>query len=207
MNLTPIDASTTRIIMIRHGEVENHGLEIFNGQMDVDITPNGVAHMERAAEFLAGSGVRYVYSSDLRRTVRGAAILTERLGLDGRRKELPQIREIHLGEWQGLSAKEVDLRFPGMRESRLADIVNYRPPGGESVAELSARVVPAVLGVVGGHHGEAVAIVAHAGPNRVLLCHALGVPLDRVFSIEQDYGGINVIDFLPGRTVVRLVNG
>ncbi len=207
MDLTPIDAATTRLFMIRHGEVENHAQRIYNGQMDVDITPRGLAHMERAADFLSEAGVRYVYSSDLRRTVRGAEVIARRLGLDGKRAEDPQIREIHLGDWQGLSYQEVDLRFPGMREARLADIVNYRPPGGENVAELSARAVPAVLEIAGRHRGEAVAVVAHAGVNRVVLCHALAIPLGSVFGIEQDYGGINVIDFLPDRAIVRLVNG
>lgn len=207
MDLTPVDSLTSRLFFVRHGEVENHGQGVYNGQMDVDITPRGVAHMERAAGFLAGADVRRVYSSDLRRAVRGAALIAARLGLDGKRTELPQIREIHMGEWQGFSAQEVDERYPGMREARLADIVHYRPPGGETVADLSARVVPAVLEIAGRHRGEAVAVVAHAGVNRVVLCHVLGVPLDRVFDIEQDYGGINVIDFLPNRAVVKLVNG
>ncbi|MFQ5691710.1 MAG: histidine phosphatase family protein [Nitrospinota bacterium] len=207
MNPTPVGPSVTRVVMIRHGEVENHDRGIYNGQLDVDITPKGVRDMERAAAFLAGAEVRHIYSSDLRRTVRGAAIIAGRLGLDGEGTQVPQLREIHLGEWQGLSAEEVDARYPGMREARLADIVNARPPGGETVADLSGRVVPAVLEIVERHRGETVAVVAHAGTNRMVLCHALGVPLERVFSIEQDYGAINVIDFHPDRTVVRLVNG
>ncbi len=56
MEWTPIDEHTTRIFMIRHGEVENHDQGVFNGQLDVDITPRGVGHMERAAEFLAAGG-------------------------------------------------------------------------------------------------------------------------------------------------------
>ena len=75
------------------------------------------------------------------------------------------------------------------------------------MTELSARVVPAVLEIVERHRGESVAIVAHAGPNRTVICHALGISLGRIFSIEQDYGAINAIDFRPNLTVVRLVNG
>ena len=218
MEWTPIDEHTTRIFMIRHGEVENHDQGVFNGQLDVDITPRGVGHMERAAEFLAAgggggggetgeTGVRRLYSSDLLRTVRGAAIISERLGLNETAQAVPDIREIHLGEWQGLSFEEVDDRFPGMRETRHADIMNYRIPGSETVAELSARVVPAVEEIAGRHRGESVAIVAHAGPNRTVLCHALGLPLGRVFHIHQDYGAINVLDLSAEGAVVRLMNG
>jgi broad specificity phosphatase PhoE len=214
MEMAPIDENSSRIFMIRHGEVENHDRGVFNGQLDVDITPRGVGHMERAAEFLAAAGgergetgVRRLYSSDLLRTVRGAAIISERLGLNETAQAVPDIREIHLGEWQGLSFEEVDDRFPGLRETRHADIVNYRIPGSETVAELSARVVPAVQEIAGRHRGESVAIVAHAGPNRMVLCHTLGVPLKRVFHIQQDYGAINVLDFSAEGAVVRLMNG
>ena len=207
MEFTPLDHATARIIMIRHGEVENHDAGIFNGQMDVDITPRGVGHMERAAEFLAGAGIANIYSSDLVRTVRGAEIISERLGFNGTREVIPEIREIHLGEWQGLAGEEIDRRYPGMREERSAEIARFRIPDAETVAELSERVVPAVTQIAQRHRGEAVAIVAHAGPNRMVLCHALGLGLDRVYHIQQDYGAINVIDFSPNHSTVLMMNG
>lgn len=193
--------------MIRHGEVDNHDAGIFNGQMDVDITPRGEKHMERAAEFLAEAGITRIYSSDLKRTVRGAQIISSRIGFNGSQKAVPEIREIHLGEWQGLSGEEIDSLYPGMREERYANIEHFRIPGGETLAELSDRVVPAVTRIAMRHQGEAVAIVAHAGPNRVFLCQTLGLPLGRVYHIHQDYGAINVINFSGNHSTVLMMNG
>ena len=101
-------------------EIEPYPL--FNGRMDVDITPRGVKHMERAAEFIAEAGVRKIYSSNLKRTVRGAKIISNQIGFNESREVVPEIKEIHLGEWQGLTGEEIDSLYPGMREERYANI-------------------------------------------------------------------------------------
>jgi alpha-ribazole phosphatase/probable phosphoglycerate mutase len=207
LEFTPITQDVTRIIMIRHGEVDNHEAGIFNGQMDVDITPRGVKHMERAAEFIAEAGVKKIYSSNLKRTVRGAKIISNQIGFNESREVVPEIKEIHLGEWQGLSGDEIDSLYPGMREERYANIEHFRIPGGETLTELSERVVPAVTRIAMHHQGEAIAIVAHAGPNRVFLCQVLGLSLERVYHIQQDYGAINVINYSDNHSTVLMMNG
>jgi len=52
-----------------------------------------------------------------------------------------------------------------------------------------------------------IVIVAHGGVNRVILCHLLGIPLENIFRIEQDYGCLNIIEFYDGYPVVKLING
>ncbi len=54
------------------------------------------------------------------------------------------------------------------------------------------RVVPALRDIAASG-GERVLVVAHKGVNRVLLCELLGLPLERLFSISQDYGAVNVV--------------
>ncbi len=38
-----------------------------------------------------------------------------------------------------------------------------------------------------------VLVVAHKGVNRVILCHCLGWPLEKLYEIPQDYGCVNTI--------------
>jgi alpha-ribazole phosphatase/probable phosphoglycerate mutase len=69
------------------------------------------------------------------------------------------------------------------------------------------RVLKALAGILASHPEEAVALVAHGGVNRAILCHALGLDLKYVFRIEQDYGALNIIDFYPdGMAVVKVMN-
>jgi probable phosphoglycerate mutase len=107
---------------------------------------------------------------------------------------MKELREIDMGRWDGLGMDEVKRLFPGEFEKRGLDSVNYRPPGGESFADLRARVLPAYREIIGGNDGN-IAIVSHAGVNRVILCDIMNLPLKNLFEIKQDYACINRIRY------------
>ncbi len=206
--------AATRLYLLRHGEVVGHGEYRYNGHTDVDITDKGVAQMDAAAHFLASvpadpKGLRPtgVYSSDLTRAVKGGEIIASRLGLAPER--LKSLRELHLGRWEGLTWSEATERYPEEAHFTFKHLAeNMKVKGGESVEELRSRIMPAIEGIVSSHKGSAACVVAHGGVNRVILCEALGLDLGHIFNIEQDYGCINVIDFLSdGMCVVKLLNG
>jgi broad specificity phosphatase PhoE len=74
--------------------------------------------------------------------------------------------------------------------SRVGD---FAFPEGESVADLLARAWPAFASVVHDHPGRAIAVVAHGGTNRTLLCRALRLPLARLLGFGQDYGALSLM--------------
>lgn len=197
---------STRIFLIRHGQVVNHHEFRYNGHFDVDITDTGVEQMKGVAEFLAARQIQAVYSSDLVRAIRGAEIISDRLGLAPRR--IAALRELHLGRWEGLTREEALTAFPEDAHTSFRNLAVDRIAGGESLPELHARVMPAIDGIVKRHPNETICIVAHGGVNRVTLCDAMGLANEHFFRIEQDYGCVNVIDyFSDGCKVVKLLNG
>lgn len=198
--------TTTRLYLIRHGQVANHHEFRYNGHSDVDITETGLRQMERLAEFLAGEPIKAVYSSDLKRAVKGALIIGNALGLGP--QKLAAFRELNLGRWDGLTRDEATERFPEDADFSFKDLANSRVKGGESLKDLRKRVLPALDGLIERHGGEALCLVLHGGVNRVILCDAMGLPLERFFAIEQDYGCLNAIDHFPdGVRVVKMLNG
>jgi len=104
----------------------------------------------------------------------------------------PRLREIDAGLWEWLTFEEAATRFPEQYAERERDLVGYRFPGGESFRDLRERVVPAFLEIVDSG-GANILVVAHLGVNRVLLCEFLGLPLEELFSIKQEYGGLSLI--------------
>lgn len=196
----------TRLFLIRHGEVTNtNGIFRYNGHIDVDITDLGVMQMEAVAERLKTEPIKGVYATGLIRTVKGAKIIARHHGLTPVADE--RFKEVHAGRWEGLSYAEVQEQFPDEAHIRFEDLVNYRiKGGGESLRDVQDRVLPALNSLLERHKGESVALVAHGGVNRVILCHALNMGLESFFRLEQDYGCLNIIDFYDGTAVVRLVN-
>ena len=116
----------------------------------------------------------------------------------------PRFREISLGAWEGLTRQDVERRFPGAFARRGADFAHFRPDGGESFADLAARVVPA-FAAWQTHFGERpFLLVAHAGVLRVLLARFMALPLARVLEIPVPYGCAIVMD---GRAEPTLPEG
>ena len=196
----------TRIHLIRHGEVENAGPPRYNGHADVGLSNRGRDQYRAMADRLADVPLTAVYSSDLSRCVWGAELIASRHNL----KPLlhRELRELHIGDWEGLTWDEIQIRWPKEWANRLADIVNYRVPGGESTQDLHDRAIPTLRDIVARHPGEELLIVGHGGMNRVLLLDAMGAPLSSLFRIEQTYCCLNIIDhYADGNPVVKLLNG
>jgi alpha-ribazole phosphatase len=196
----------TRIYLIRHGEVQGAGTPRYNGHADVSLSERGVAQYHALKERFAGSRIAACYTSDLTRCVAGAGILGAHLGVEPVRE--PNLRELNIGVWEGMTWAEIIAEYPDAWEARLADIVNYRVPGGENLLDLRQRITPVIDAIVARHRGEEVLVVAHGGANRVILLDAMGAPLSSLFRIEQDYCCLNIIDcYADGKRVVKLLNG
>lgn len=196
----------TRIYLVRHGQVEGFEEKRYNGQGDVRLTPEGEAQFGLLQVRLQKKGIHAVYSSDLSRCLEGARLLALPKGLEPVAR--PELRELHIGEWEGKTWQELQAAYPEEWQARLADIVHYQVPGGESLLGMAERVRTVVRELVAAHPGEDILVVAHGGVNRVILLDAIGAPLERLFHIEQAYGCLNIIDYFDdGNAVVQLLNG
>jgi len=196
----------TRLYLVRHGQVEGFEKVPIYGFTDALLTEVGLLQYEKLAERLRFTKITAVYSSDLERSLTGARIISR--FHDVPHHTLSELREIHYGDWEGLGLRDVRERFPEMVLNRMNDPVNFRAPGaGESIAELSARVMPCFEEILGRHQGRDFLIVAHAVVNRVILCNGLGMDLKHMFRLHQDYGCLNIVDYFPDGIVARLING
>lgn len=189
---------------MRHRDVGGEGVR--HGHVDVPLTPLGESQMARVAERLAAEPLTAVYSSDLARSRRSAALVAGPHGLTPRPD--PAFRELDMGRWDGRPFRDLWRQERAAVAAWWADLEGYALPGGESMAGLRDRVLPAVEQLLASHRGETLCLVAHGGVNRVILFDALGMPLARFHALSQDYGCVNLIEIHPdGARVVRLVNG
>ena len=195
----------TRLYLVRHGQVADGHTHRYHGNNDIGLSPEGERQLRQLAQELTAVPLMAVYASNLRRSQEGAACLCQ-----GRAFEplvIPEFREIHFGVWEGLSFTEIVERYPEELEGRFRDLAGFRIPGGESLLDVANRALPRLKEILAGYPGQSLALVAHAGVNRVILCDALGLSFDNIFRLDQNYGCLNIIDYFPDFTVVRLING
>jgi alpha-ribazole phosphatase/probable phosphoglycerate mutase len=196
----------TRLYLARHGQVQGYDSFPVYGHTDVELTEVGLLQMEDLARRLHLAEIHVAYSSDLKRTVTGARIIARHH--DVPITAVPRFREVFFGDWEGRSFQEIRTHFPELLTRRETDLVNFEPPGGgESIQGLADRVMPGFREILERNGEKNILLVAHGAVNRVILCDALGLPLNRMFNLQQDYGCLNIIDYFPDRTLVRLVNG
>lgn len=195
----------TRLYLVRHGQVEGHEVKRYNGQSNVSLTALGRKQSENIDFYLRAVSLDAVYSSDLERSQHCAALIADAHDLDV--VAMKPLRELNVGDWEGRTWAELQEAYPEDWQARLKDLVNFRVPGGESLLDAAERIRPVIRQILNVHSGGTIVLVAHGGVNRIILLDAIGADLSSAFSIEQDFGCINIIDYLDnGHSVVRLVN-
>jgi len=195
-----------RIYLVRHGQVKGYEQVPICGHTDVDLTETGVLQLEKMAERLRLVEPGAIYASDLKRAVNGARQIARYHNVPVH--FLPELREMYFGDWEGQSLGEIIKNYPEELEKRKKDPSHYAcPGGGESISRLSNRIIPVFERICDEEAGKDIVIVAHGGVNRVILSHALGLDLSRIFNVQQDYGCLNIIDYFPDSVMVKLING
>ncbi|MBW2339716.1 MAG: histidine phosphatase family protein [Deltaproteobacteria bacterium] len=196
----------SRLYPARHGQIYGFEKRIFCGFVDTSLTPTGILQMERLAERLRPAEIGVIYASDLQRSFRGAQIIAK--DHDVQVFQFAELRELNFGRWEGLGFTDLEEQFPGELEKRMTNPLSFQIPEGETILNLSKRIVKCLNSIINGNRGKDILILGHKGVNRVILCHILDMDLSNVFSFEQDYGCLNIIDFFPDNTkVVKLING
>lgn len=178
------------IYLIRHGQIASTKPRRFIGRTELPLTADGEKQITSLGKVLAGHSFDRLVCSPLSRCQKSGKILSRTLGTIIETEN--EISEIDLGDWEGLTVAEVKSKFPGEYEKRGENLAGYRPKGGESFSNLQDRVWPAFVRIIEATTSVS-AVVAHAGVNRILLCHLLGIPLENMFRIPQDYGCYNII--------------
>jgi probable phosphoglycerate mutase len=157
----------TELLLVRHGETDWNRDQRFQGHADPPLNDTGRAQARALADELAAERIDAIYTSDLARARETAELIAERAGVPFVLE--PQLREVDVGEWQGLTRPEIEERFPeGMR--------NWHEHGhgwesGETYEQLAERVLEALERIVRRHPDERVVVVGHGGTIRAIRAH------------------------------------
>lgn len=183
------------LVLIRHGQSEWNLRNLFTGWRDPDLTERGVAEARAAGRGLKRDGYAFdiAFTSELIRAQRTCALVLEELG----QADIPVMRDRALnerdyGDLSGLNKDEARTRWGDEQVHLWRRAYDVRPPGGESLKDTAARVLPyyieTILPRVMG--GERVLVAAHGNSLRALV-----MVLDRLGS--DQVAGLNIATGVP----------
>ena len=200
----PAQSEPTVTLLLRHGQTPMSVQKRYAGRSDVPLTETGVLQAAAAAKRLASAGIGVIVTSPLLRATRTAQEVAEVTGAPVVTDE--GFRETDFGAWEGLTFAEVRQRWPAEVTTWLADPA-VAPPGGESLAEVSARVTEALHRVLGSREQQTILIVSHVTPIKTLVAAALLAPPAALYRMHLDVAALCEIDwYADGPAVLRSFN-
>ena len=182
----------TTLWLVRHGQTDWNLAGRSQGHADIPLNLVGLHQAQNLATKLAGETFDAIYTSDLQRARLTAETVAARLGFPV--IPLPGLREINQGDWQGRYLAEVRAEFGEPDPDAGEEMLHERAPGGESVAEVAARLKLAANQIAAAHPSGKVLVVTHGLALATLVCQARRIPLQQVY--QQ----------IPDNTVVEIIN-
>jgi 2,3-bisphosphoglycerate-dependent phosphoglycerate mutase len=179
------------LILLRHGQSQWNLENRFTGWVDVPLSAKGEAEARAAGETLRGRRIDLLYTSVLKRAIDTATIALAAAGIT----PPPTVRDGALnermyGDLQGLDKAEAAARWGDAQVKLWRRSYDVRPPGGESLADTAARVLPfwesRILPDV--RAGKNVLVAAHGNSLRALVMHLDGLSHEQVLELEIPTG-------------------
>lgn len=178
------------LLLIRHAETDMAGR--FCGHSDPELNERGRQQLAGVVDRLSEYAVRRIYTSDLRRARQTAEAIASHYGI-GLEVRLG-LREIHFGQWEGLSWSEIEAHDAALAKSWAERYPNVTAPGGESLQQFERRVRAESAFLFAAATECPIAVVAHAGFIRVLLTNFYGVPEEEAWKFTKEYGSVVALD-------------
>ena len=192
----------TQLLLVRHGETDWNRDRRFQGHADPPLNDAGREQARALADQLAGERIDFVYTSDLVRARETAEIVAARVGADV--VVLSELREIDVGDWEGLTWPEIEQRHPEGARSWHEHGQGWT--SGETYDELGERIIAALRRIAADHPDQNVLVVGHGGTVRATRAFIEGLSVAdsrrqspgigncEVFRVVVEDGGFRGID-------------
>jgi broad specificity phosphatase PhoE len=174
----------TRLCLIRHGITDWNFEGKYQGQSNVPLNDAGRIEVNELAKQLKKLTFSAIYSSDLQRAFETAEIIAKHLDLPIRIDS--RLREINLGEWEGRNVNEIQSNYANLWIQRHQDPINARPPGGETLAEVAARVYTAIDEIASQTLDKSCIICSHGITLATIICKARKINLGLAYEVIPD---------------------
>lgn len=193
-----------RVLLVRHAETDWNRERRYQGWRDIPLSPTGREQAGSAGRLLAATPLAAVWSSPLARARETAALIAAPHELPVREAEA--FKEMGFGDWEGLTRDEVRERFPDTYRAWAETPHEAAWPGAETLGAVRARALAGLEALREAHQGQTVCLVSHGITSRILILEALGLGLDRLWSLQLSSTGISELEFRDDWTTLHRMN-
>jgi broad specificity phosphatase PhoE len=197
----------THLLIVRHAESALNVENRIQGHRDSGLTFRGQDQALRLARQLRKIKIDRIYSSDL-----GRAYATTLEIVRASKARIPVIkdpllREIHLGDWEGMTPEEVDLLYNKGYQKWLKKPSAMRIPNSEGVAHFRRRITERVEKIARSNRGKTILLMTHGGAITAILAHWLKADFDNLLlNLQIDNTSLTMADATETRVRLKCIN-
>ncbi len=183
-----------KLLLVRHGRINLQKEDRYWGSTDIPLSDTGTKQAEQIRDILLDEKITHVYASNLMRARDSAKIIAA-----PHKREVTaceEMNEFNFGYAEGLTYEEIKKLHPALAEE-LARMGDISFPGGESLDKFYARTKAFLKRLEPHKQTDVIAIVAHAGSLRMLICHLLGLEQNLWYRLRIDHASLTIMDMYP----------
>lgn len=197
----------TRCYLVRHAQTTWNRDNRIQGHSDLPLSVAGQEQARRLGALFASRHLKGIYTSHLQRSQQTAHAIASGNGHGISPVLERDLAEMHLGDWEGLTPQEVDVRFQGAYQQWRQRPSSVVIPGAEPIETFRARTRKALHTIAAGFADGEYVIVSHGGVIAALLADLLGAEYDAVIRrLRLDNGGVTALEFGTGHPHVLWIN-
>ncbi len=192
------------LYFLRHGETVYSRTGGYCGELDPELTPEGLKMAEAFADFYQKQPWDAVYVSPMKRTIATAKPLCDAVGIDMELRE--GLKEIRYGEWENKTADFVKQHYEEDYIRWMTEPAWNPPTGGETAVQIASRASLVIAEIEEKYTNGNVLVVSHKATIRIILCSLLGIDLGRYRDrIDMPAASISTVKFgIHGPLLQRL---
>ncbi len=195
----------TRLVIIRHAEAAFNVQNRIQGHQDSGLTARGLFQAKRLAQKIKKMKIDKIYTSDLGRAYATTLEIARCAKLPITRD--PLLREIHLGDWEGMTPEEVDRLYDKGYQKWLKKPSAMKIPKGEGISHFRKRIIQRVKAIAQANRGKTVLIVTHGGAITALLSYWLKADFDNILlNLQIDNTSMTIVDETDKRVRLKVIN-
>ena len=182
-----------KLFFIRHGQTDWNLQGKIQGSYDSELNDTGIKQAVELSEVLLKLNYKFsrIYTSPQKRALKTAKILSEYSNIEY--IPIDDLKEINMGEWEGLSWKEVEENYPTEYKEWLLNRQYTRTPNGESYDDMLKRVLIAINQIID-ENSDNVVVISHSAIIMGLQCYVTNTPFNDMLKLKTKNATITEID-------------
>ncbi|GKU26750.1 alpha-ribazole phosphatase [Clostridium folliculivorans] len=196
-----------KLILIRHGETEGNHKGVYQGVKDYPLSEEGKLQNLKLKSKLENMNVNKVYYSTMERAKKTAEAIFDFSSSKIYFEENLSFNEINFGVWDGKDYKYISTNYSEQFQSFIDDFRIFKFPEGESFKDFYNRVSEEIKEIIKvSDEEDNIAIVAHGGTIKVILCELLGFNYEGFYKFNINHGCYSMLTVYEDSAILEFLN-